>query len=87
MSNDGIPDFPERVACAVREADRLAAELGSEGGSEAEVTSSPEYQELVHLKVILEMETSRTLAEIARINSELERTDLAEKLALVEEER
>jgi hypothetical protein len=87
MSNDGIPDFPERVVRAVREADRLAAELGSEGGSEAEVTSSPEYQELVHLKVILEMETSRTLAEIARINSELERTDLAEKLALVEEER
>jgi hypothetical protein len=47
----------------------------------------PEYQELVRLKVILEVETSRTLSETARITSELERTDLAKKLASVEEER
>jgi hypothetical protein len=87
MSNQAIPDFPERLARAVGGADRLAAELGGDGGSRANVTSSPEYQELVRLKVILEMETSRTLSETARISSELEKTDLAVKLALVEEER
>lgn len=87
MPTQAIPDFPERVARAVGGADRLAAELGGEGRSRANVTSSPEYQELVLLKVILEMETSRTLSETARISSELEKTDLAEKLSLVQEER
>jgi hypothetical protein len=87
MSDQAILDFPERVERAVAEADRLAAELRSGGGSPADVTSSREYQELVRLKVILEVEASRTLSETARISSELEKTDLAEKLALVEEER
>jgi hypothetical protein len=87
MSDQTIPDFPERVVRAVRGANRLATELGNEPGCRAEVTSSPEYQELVRLKVILETETSRTLSETARISSELEKTDLAEKLILVEERR
>jgi hypothetical protein len=87
MSNQAIPDFPERVVRAVRGADKLAAELGNEPGSRTNVTSSPEYQELVRLKVIVETETSRTLSETARICSELEETDLAEKLTLVEERR
>ena len=87
MSNQAIPGFPERVERAVGNAHRLAAELTSAGGSRADVTASPEYQELVRLKVILEVETSRTLSETARISSELERTDLANQLASVEEER
>jgi hypothetical protein len=87
MSNQAIPDFPERVVRAVREADKLAAKLCNEPGSRTDVTSSPEYQELVRLKVIVETETSRTLSAIARISSELEKTDLAEKLTLVEERR
>jgi hypothetical protein len=87
MSDLAIPDFPQRVERAVAGADRLAAELRSEGGSRMDVTHSPEYQELVRLKVILEVETSRTLSETARITSELEKTDLAFKLASVEEER
>jgi hypothetical protein len=87
MSNEAIPDFSERVVRAIRGADRLAAELRSEGDSRANVASSPEYQELVRLKVILETETSRTLSQTARISSELEKTDLAEKLTLVEERR
>jgi hypothetical protein len=87
MSDQAISGFPERVERAVAEADRLAVDLRSEGGSTADVASSREYQELVRLKVILEVEASRTLSETARISSELERTDLAEKLALVEEER
>jgi hypothetical protein len=86
MSDQAILVFPERVERAVAEADRLAAELRGEGGPTADVTSLREYQELVRLKVILEVETSRTLSETARITSELEKTDLAEKLASVEEE-
>jgi hypothetical protein len=87
MSDQAILDFPDRFQHAVADADRLAAELKDEGGSRADVTSSPEYQELVRLKVILEVETSRTLSETARISSELEETDLTERLASVEEER
>ena len=87
MSEQVIPGFPERIERAVAGADRLAAELRSEGDSRADVTSTPEYQELVRLKVILEVETSRTRSETARISSELEKTDLAEKLASVKEER
>jgi hypothetical protein len=87
MSEQVIPDFPDRIERAVAEAEGLAAGLRSEGGSRADVTSTPEYQELVRLKVILEVETSRTLSETARISSELETTDLAEKLGSVKEER
>lgn len=87
MSNQAIPDFPERVVRAVKGADKLAATLGDEPGSRTDVASSPEYQELVRLKVILETETSRALSETARISWELEKTDLAEKLTLVEERR
>jgi hypothetical protein len=79
--------FPERVERALAGADRLATELDHQGGARKDVTSSPEYQEIVRLKVILEVETSRALAETAQISSELERTDLARKLASVEEGR
>jgi hypothetical protein len=87
MSDQAIPGFPERVERAVANAHRLAAELNNAGSSRADVTASPEYQELVRLKVILEVETSRTLSETARITSELERTGLAKEPAAVEEAR
>jgi predicted ester cyclase len=87
MSVQAIPDFPERVERAVAEADRLAAELSTAEGSRGDVSLTPEYQELVRLEVILEVETSRTLSETARISSELEKSELAEKLASDEEER
>lgn len=87
MSGQALTDFPERVERAVTEADRLAAELSSAGSSSGDVTEMPQHQELVRLKVILDVETSRTLSETARISSELEQTDLAEKLGSAEEER
>jgi hypothetical protein len=87
MAHQEITDFPVRVERAVRDAHQLAAELEKDGASTANVTSSREYQELVQLKVLLEVETSRVLSESARMSSELEKTDLARKLASVEEER
>jgi hypothetical protein len=87
MSGQTLPDFPQRVERAVAEADRLVTELSSAGGSSEDVTTTPQYRELVRLEVILEVGTSRTLSEAARISSELEKTDLAEKLASVEEAR
>jgi hypothetical protein len=86
MSDQALPDFPNRVQKAVAEADTLASELRRQGGSTGDVTATPEYRELVRLKVILEVETSRTLSETARVSAELERTDLADRLASVEEE-
>jgi hypothetical protein len=87
MSAQAIPDFPERVERAVREAGLLAAKLRSEGTSDMDIKASSEYQELNHLKVVLELETSRTLSETARISSELEQTGMGADLAPVEEER
>jgi hypothetical protein len=88
MSDQAMPGFPERVERAVAGANKLAAELTRSGSSRADVTTSPEYQELVRLKVILEVETSRTLSETAQICSEMERTGPATKeLGTVEEER
>jgi hypothetical protein len=85
--SQAILGFPERVERALAGARRLATELDHQGGAKADVTSSPEYQEIVRLKVILEVETSRALSEAAQMSSELERTDLARKLASVEEGR
>ena len=87
MSAQAIPDFPERVEHALAEAGRLAAKLRSKGPSNVDIKESPVYQELVRLKVVLELETSRTLSETARISSELEQTGMGGELAPVEEER
>ena len=88
MSTQGNRHFPDRVERAVAAADRLTAELGDRAApSSGGVTSSPEYQELVRLKVILEVETSRQLAETAHVSAELERSSLAEKLSSVRAER
>jgi hypothetical protein len=84
MSRQGNPQFPERVHRAVAAADRLAAELSDRTtASLGEVSSSPEYQELMRLKVVVEVETSRVLSDTARISAELERSSLAEKLSSV----
>ncbi len=87
MSAQAIADFPERVERAVREAGLLAAKLRGEGASNTDIKSSPEYQELTRLKVVLELETSRTLSETARISSELEQAGMGAEAAPVEEER
>ncbi len=88
MSRQGNPHFPERVERAVAAADRLAAELGERTAPfSGDLTSSPEYQELVRLKVILEVETSRQLAETAHVSAELERWSLTEKLSSVRADR
>jgi hypothetical protein len=84
VANRAIPGLPERIERAVAEADRLTSELRREGGSARDVTSSPEYQELDRLMVILQVETSRTLSETAQLASELEEADLAEKLSCME---
>jgi hypothetical protein len=84
MPDQAIPDFPGRVQRAVVDAEMLAVELSSQTGSTVDVVSSKEYQELVRLKVVLEVETSRTLSETARISAELEQSDLADKLAQAE---
>src|SRR4051812_29669560 len=84
MSDQAIPDFAQRVERAVAEADRLAAEMVSQGGSSADVACASEYQELVRLKVILEIETSRTLSETARIASALEEMELTKNLSTKE---
>ena len=88
MSSQGNPHFPERVERAVSAADSLAAARSDPtAASSADVTSSPEYQELVRLKVILEVETSRQLAETAHVSAELERSSLAEKTSSVRADR
>lgn len=88
MSTQGNPHFPDRVERAVAAAGRLSAELSDRTvPSSADVTSSAEYQELERLKVILEIETSRQLAETAHVSAELERSSLAEKLSPVRTHR
>jgi hypothetical protein len=84
MAEQAIPEFPYRVQDAVAQAQRLAAELNRGDSMTDNVISTPEYQELVRLKVILQVETSRTLSETARVAAELEESDLAMKLAHME---
>lgn len=72
MSDQLVPEFPDRVQSAVAAAEELADKLRREGGSAMSVDSLPEYQELVRLKVIIELETSRTLSETARVATALE---------------
>ena len=86
MSDQVAPEFGERVRSAVVAGERLAERLSRDGGSSTTVLSSPEYQELVRLKVILEVETSRTLSETAEVSSELAKTELADQLASMEED-
>jgi hypothetical protein len=78
MSDQVAPEFGERVRSAVVAGERLAERLSRDGGSSTTVLSSPEYQELVRLKVIIELETSRTLSETARVAAALEGKDLAD---------
>lgn len=87
MLKQGNRDFPDRVERAVAAADRLAAERRATTANSGSVASSPEYLELVRLKVLLDVETSRTLVEAARISVELERSNLAEKTSSVKSGR
>ena len=88
MSRQGTPPFSERVQRAVVAADKLAAERSDRTAARSwDAGSSPEHQELVRLKVILEVETSRALTEAARVSAQLERSSLAEKISSVRAER
>ena len=87
MLRQGNPDFPDRVQRAVAAADKLAAERRKTPPGSGTAASSPEYQELVRLKVMLEVETSRALIDAARISAELERSSLAERLSSVRTDR
>jgi hypothetical protein len=74
-------DFPQRVQRAVEAADQLAAKRDRTLSRSGDVTTSPEYQELVRLKVVVDVETSRAIAEAAGISAELERSTLAQRVA------
>jgi hypothetical protein len=76
MPGQAISDFSARVQSAVAAGERLAGRLAGEVGSTEDISSTPEYQELVRLKVIIELETSRTLSETAEIAAALEERDL-----------
>ena len=73
-----VPDFAERVQSAITAAEELAEELRQAEDSTMSVDSLPEYQELVRLKVIIELETSRTLSETARIAAALDGMELTD---------
>jgi hypothetical protein len=81
MPDQAIHDFPARVQHAVADAERLAADLRLDGSAIDDIVETSQYQELVRLKVILQVETSRTLSEAARVAAELEESVLAGKLA------
>jgi hypothetical protein len=78
MSDQVVPEFGERVRSAVVAGERLAERLKQQEGATMNVLSSPEYQELVRLKVVIELETSRTLSETARVAAAIEGRDLTD---------
>lgn len=78
MPEQALPDFADRVQSAVAASEGLADRLAHQEERAIDVTSTAEYQEIIRLKVIIELETSRTLSETARIAAELDRADLAE---------
>jgi hypothetical protein len=78
MSDQVVPEFGERVRSAVVAGERLAERLKQQEGTTMNVLSSPEYQELVRLKVVIELETSRTLSETARVAAAIEGRDLTD---------
>jgi hypothetical protein len=54
MSDQVVPEFGERVRSAVVAGERLAERLKQQEGATMNVLSSPEYQELVRLKVVID---------------------------------
>jgi|1186.fasta_scaffold585695_2 hypothetical protein len=78
MSDQVVPEFGERVRSALVAGERLAERLKRQEGTTMNVLSSPEYQELVRLKVVIELETSRALSETARVAAAIEGRDLTD---------
>ena len=78
MFGQGNRPFPERVQHAIEAADRLVAERRRAHVGSWDITSSPEYQELVRLEVIVEREAADIIGETARISTEIERSNMAE---------
>jgi hypothetical protein len=64
----------ERFARSIARAERAIAERPVGVGEPADATSSPEYQEIVLLKVKLELEVARILSSAARLGAELAET-------------
>jgi hypothetical protein len=66
-------EFSERVADSLAKAGKAISEQ-SAGSERGEATSSPEYQEIMLLKVKLEVESARILSEAGRLGRELVET-------------
>jgi hypothetical protein len=75
---EGLPvALSDRFARSLAEAERAIAERSSSAPGR-DATSSPEYREIVLLKVRLELEAARILSSAARLGAEL--VDAAEGL-------
>jgi hypothetical protein len=64
----------ERFARSIARAEGAIAERPAGVGEPADATSSPEYREIVLLKVKLELEVARILSSVARLGAELAET-------------
>lgn len=73
-SDDLAAAFSDRFGRSLAKAERAIAEVGSEGRSLDDATTSPEYQEIMLLKVRLELEAARILSTAARLGAELVET-------------
>jgi hypothetical protein len=62
--------FSEQVADSLAKVGKAISETSTES-ERGEATSSPEYQEIMLLKVKLEVESARILAEAGRLGREL----------------
>jgi hypothetical protein len=74
-SSETLPAaLSERFARSLASAERAIAERPVGGSEPADATSSPEYQEIVLLKVKLELEVARILSSAARLGADLAET-------------
>jgi hypothetical protein len=69
---EGLPDaFSHRLARSLANAEKAIAEHPAGAPGRSDPTSSPEYQEIVLLKVGLELEAARILSSAARLGAAL----------------
>jgi hypothetical protein len=77
-------DLPERFKRSIADAEKLIGEFDPEADQSRNAAATPEYEEIVRLKIRLELETARVLSEAARLAAEL--TEAAEALRRQDEE-
>jgi hypothetical protein len=82
---DFAADLPERFKQSIADAEKLIGEFDAEADHGTNAAATPEYEEIVQLKIKLELETARILSEAARLASEL--TEAAEALRRQDQER